>query len=55
MAELNEVVILSGARTPIGTFGGSLQTVPLLNLPPCSKEAIKRSGISAEEIGIPFR
>ena len=55
MAELNEVVILSGARTPIGTFGGSLQTVSPIDLATlCSKEAIKRSGISAEEIGHTF-
>ena len=55
MAELNEVVILSGVRTPIGAFGGSLQTVPPIDLATlCSKEAIKRSGISAEEIGHTF-
>lgn len=55
MAELNEVVILSGVRTAIGTFGGSLQTVPPIELATiASKEAIKRSGISAEEIGHTF-
>lgn len=55
MAELNEVVILSGVRTAIGTFGGSLQTVSPIDLATiCSKEAIKRSGISAEEIGHTF-
>ncbi|MCB0583896.1 MAG: acetyl-CoA C-acyltransferase family protein [Phaeodactylibacter sp.] len=55
MAELNEVVILSGVRTPIGTFGGSLATVSPIDLATlCSKEAIKRSGISAEEIGHTF-
>ncbi len=55
MAAINEVVILSGVRTAIGTFGGSLQTVSPIELATiASKEAIQRSGISAEEIGHTF-
>ena len=29
---MREVVIASAARTPIGSFGGSLKTVPALSL-----------------------
>jgi len=29
---MSEVVIVSGARTAIGTFGGSLRDVPVVNL-----------------------
>ena len=51
MAATNEVVILSGVRTAIGTFGGSLASVPPTTLGAlCAREAIKRAGISAEEV-----
>ena len=29
---MSEVVIISGARTAIGAFGGSLRDVPVVNL-----------------------
>ncbi|MCI4663492.1 MAG: acetyl-CoA C-acyltransferase family protein [Neomegalonema sp.] len=46
------VVILDGARTAIGTFGGSLAGLAPTELAAISaKEAIKRSGVAAEEIG----
>ena len=55
MAELKEVVILSGVRTAIGTFGGSLKTVPPVELAAlCAREAIQRAGIEAEKIGHTF-
>ena len=46
------IVILSGARTAIGTFGGSLSGFAPIELATfASREAIARSGISAEQIG----
>jgi len=44
--ELKEVVIIGGARTPIGHFGKSLKDIPAVKLGAISiREAIKRSGI----------
>ena len=46
------IVILSGARTAIGTFGGSLSGFAPIELATlASREAIARAGISAEQIG----
>lgn len=43
---------MSAARTPIGTFGGSLKEVPLSELATlATREAIARSGIAAERVG----
>ncbi|MBL7906833.1 MAG: acetyl-CoA C-acetyltransferase [Bacteroidales bacterium] len=43
---MREVVIVSAARTPIGTFGGSLAGVGAVDLGvTAAKEAIKRAGI----------
>ena len=40
-----EVVILSGVRTGIGGFGGSLKDMPPSDLGAlCVREAVKRSG-----------
>ncbi len=51
MATTKDVVILSGVRTAIGTFGGSLQSVPPTKLATlCASEAIKRAGIKPEEV-----
>ncbi|MDO5657556.1 MAG: acetyl-CoA C-acyltransferase family protein [Paracoccus sp. (in: a-proteobacteria)] len=48
----NEIVILSGARTAIGGFGGSLAGVRPIDLAATvSKAAIERAGISADQIG----
>ncbi|MCP3027219.1 acetyl-CoA C-acetyltransferase [Halobacillus sp. A5] len=45
------VYILEGARTPFGTFGGKLKDVDPTELGvTVSKEAIRRSGIKAEDI-----
>ncbi|KAM3861322.1 acetyl-CoA acetyltransferase, cytosolic [Diretmus argenteus] len=45
------VVIVSAARTPIGSFNGALSTVPLHDL--CSvviKEVLQRAGVRPEEV-----
>lgn len=48
---MRDVVIASAARTPIGSFGGSLKTVPARTLGAVAvKEAIKRAGIKPEDI-----
>jgi acetyl-CoA C-acetyltransferase len=51
MSNISDVVILDGARTAIGTFGGSLSgfTPAQLGIL-AAAEAAKRSGIEAEEI-----
>ena len=43
---MREVVIVSAARTPIGSFGGTLKDMPAVSLgAAAAKEAIKRAGI----------
>jgi acetyl-CoA C-acetyltransferase len=52
MAMPRSVVIVSGVRTAIGSFGGSLAGVPLTTLAAAvTREAIERSGLPAAEIG----
>ncbi|MBU3070190.1 beta-ketothiolase BktB [Aestuariicella sp. G3-2] len=47
-----EVVILSGVRTAIGTFGGSLKDIAPTDLGGMVvKEAVERSGLKPEDIG----
>lgn len=49
--DLTQVVILDGARTAIGSFGGSLSQFTPAELGTfAAKEAIKRSGVPASEI-----
>lgn len=49
--ELNEVVMVSACRTPIGAYGGSLQSVRANDLSKISgAEAIKRAGIDPLQI-----
>ena len=51
----NDIVILDGARTPVGTFMGSLKGVGATELGAlAAKEAIKRSQIDPAEIGAVF-
>lgn len=46
------IVIVSGARTGIGSFGGSLKDFETTDLAAIAiKEAVKRAGISPEEVG----
>lgn len=50
---MTNVYIVEGARTPFGTFGGSLKDVDTTKLGvTVSKEAIRRSGIHAEDIDL---
>lgn len=47
-----DIVILSGARTAIGTFGGSLAAVPPIELGTiAAKAAVERAGLSPDQIG----
>jgi acetyl-CoA C-acetyltransferase len=49
---MREVVVVSGVRTPIGTFGGSLKDVPPTQLGALVvAEAMKRGAVKGEEIG----
>ncbi|MEM0948442.1 MAG: acetyl-CoA C-acyltransferase family protein [Pseudomonadota bacterium] len=49
---MTEVVILDGARTAIGTFGGTLSgTRPITLGATVSKEAMARSGVDGAQIG----
>ena len=49
---MRDIVILDGARTPIGTFGGSLaNTAPIDLAASVTKAAIKRSGVEPSQIG----
>ena len=51
-ATAREVVIVAGARTPIGTFGGSLKDMAPTALGALvTKEAIRRAGVEANEVG----
>ena len=46
---MREVVIVSGVRTPIGNFGGSLKAIPVVQLGALViKEALKRAGLRPE-------
>ncbi len=46
-----DVVVLDGARTPFGTFGGGLKSVTATDLGVvAAREAIRRSGVRPEEI-----
>ncbi|MEC9432691.1 MAG: acetyl-CoA C-acyltransferase family protein [Pseudomonadota bacterium] len=51
-AMAREIVILSGARTAIGTFGGSLAgTAPTATGALVAKEAMARAGVDPKQIG----
>ncbi len=50
---MKDVFILEGARTPFGTFGGSLKDVSPTDLGiVASKEALRKSGVEASEIDL---
>jgi acetyl-CoA C-acetyltransferase len=52
MSDTREVVVLSGARTAIGGYGGSLKDSPPSDLAAlCVREAVNRAGIDPGEIG----
>jgi acetyl-CoA C-acetyltransferase len=47
-----EVVVVSGARTPIGGYGGSLKDIPPTDLAAiCVREAVKRAAIEPAAVG----
>ncbi len=47
-----DIVILDGARTPIGTFGGSLAAIPTVDLAThVTTEALKRADVDPAKIG----
>lgn len=49
---MDEIVILSGARTAIGTFGGSLAAVPPTTLgATAAAAALERAGVAGGQIG----
>ncbi len=49
---MEDIVILSGARTAIGTFGGSLAGIAPIDLgATVSKAALERAGVEGEQIG----
>lgn len=52
MSTDQDIVILDGARTAIGTFGGSLAAVPPITLgATVAKAALARSGVEGAQIG----
>ena len=47
-----DIVILDGARTAIGTFGGSLAAIPPIALAAtAAREALARAGVEGGQIG----
>lgn len=49
--QANEVVIVSAVRTPIGSFLGSLATIPAPRLGAVAAQAaIERAGVPKEEV-----
>jgi acetyl-CoA C-acetyltransferase len=47
----DKVVVLDGARTPVGSFGGMLKDVPAHELGAiATKEALARAGVAADDI-----
>ena len=47
-----EVVVLSAVRTAVGSYGGSLKDIPPSELAAkCVKEAVRRAGIKAADVG----
>src|SRR6516164_1565183 len=52
MNTTKEVVVLSGVRTAIGGYGGSLKDIPPSDLAAlCVREAVQRSGVEPGEVG----
>ena len=48
---LNDVVVISAVRTPMGSFGGTLREIPSFDLGAVSiKEAVRRSGVNPGDI-----
>lgn len=51
MNEFKEVVIVSGVRLPVGSYGGSLKDIPAIDMGAMVvSEAVKRAGIKPEDV-----
>ena len=51
MAEAEKIVVLDGARTPVGSFGGALKDVPAHELgATAAKAALQLAGVAPEDI-----
>lgn len=51
MDKMKEVVIVSGVRTPVGAFGGSLKDISAIDLGAAVvKEAVVRAGLKPEQV-----
>ena len=49
---IRDIVVLDGARTAIGAFGGSLSAIsPIALAATASREALARSGVEGAQIG----
>lgn len=49
--ELNDIVVISAVRTPMGKFGGTLKDTPSFDLGAVAiKEALKRASLTGEQI-----
>ena len=49
---MREVVVVSGARTAIGTYGGSLKDTPPTELAATVvREALSRAGVEGKDVG----
>ena len=47
-----EVVVVSGVRTAIGTFGGSLKNIPTTELASLVvRESLARPGVQGQDVG----
>jgi acetyl-CoA C-acetyltransferase len=47
----NQIVIVDGARTPVGSFGGALKDVPAHELGAAAvREALTRAGVVGQEV-----
>ena len=52
MDQSRDVVVLSGVRTAIGRFGGSLKDTPLTGLAAAvTREAVSRAGVAPTDVG----
>ncbi|MGW5149200.1 thiolase family protein [Rhodococcus koreensis] len=51
MSKLDQIVVVDGARTPIGSFGGAFKDVPAHELgSTAAKAALVRAGVAADDI-----
>ena len=48
---MENVVVVSGARTPIGSFGGSLRDIPVYKLAAFAlNEAVSKAGVEPGQV-----